>query len=86
MSNEKEIRDATKREKPSERRLDKYKHTTQERNAMLRQLKRIIETKDEREFMKFLREHGIKDENPRFSQILKAFREGKIDEAFGKKP
>jgi hypothetical protein len=59
---------------------DKYKHTPAERNAMLRQLKRIIELKDEREFMQFLREHGIKDENPRFSQLVKAFRDGKIDE------
>jgi hypothetical protein len=33
-----------------------------------------------------LREHGIKDENPRSSRPLKAFREGIIDEAFGKKP
>lgn len=59
---------------------DKYKHTPSERNAMLRQLKRIMDLKDDREFMKFLREHGIKDENPRFSQIVKAFRDGKIDE------
>ncbi len=56
-----------------------------ERNAMLRQLKRIIETKDERELMTFSREHGIKDENQGFSQLVKAFREGKIDEAFEKK-
>lgn len=52
---------------------------------MLRQLKRIIETKDERELMTFSREHGIKDENQGFSQLVKAFREGKIDEAFEKK-
>jgi ribosomal protein L12E/L44/L45/RPP1/RPP2 len=74
---------------PDDRRTvmaDKYKHTPQERNAMLRQLKRIIDTKDERELMRFLREHGIKDENPRFSQLVKAFREGKIDEALAKKP
>jgi len=64
--------------------VDKYRHTAAERNAMLRQLKRVIELRDERELMKFLREHGIKDENPRFSQIVKAFREGKIGEAFEK--
>jgi len=34
--------------------------------------------------MSFLREHGIKDENPRFSQIVKAFRDGKIDEVLKK--
>jgi hypothetical protein len=65
---------------------DKYRHTAAERNAMLRQLKRIMESRDERELMRFLREHGIKDENPRFSQIVKAFRAGKIDEVLGKKP
>jgi hypothetical protein len=72
---------------PSEVKLvaEKYRHTAAERNAMLRQLKRIIELRDERELMQFLREHGIKDENPRFSQIVKAFRDGKIDEVFGKK-
>lgn len=47
---------------------------------MLRELGRIIEMKDERELMRFLREHGIKDENPRFSHLVKAFRAGKIDE------
>jgi hypothetical protein len=63
---------------------DKYKHTASERNAMLRQLRRIIALRDERELMIFLREHGIKDENPRFSKIVKAFREGKLDEALEK--
>ena len=63
---------------------EKYKHTAAERNAMLRHLRRIIESRDERELMKFLREHGIKDENPRFSQIVKAFRDGKIDEVLEK--
>lgn len=53
---------------------------------MLRQLKRIIALRDERELMIFLREHGIKDENPRFSRIVKAFREGKIDEVLKKTP
>jgi ribosomal protein L12E/L44/L45/RPP1/RPP2 len=65
---------------------EKYRHTPSERNAMLRQLKRIIGLRDERELMKFLREHGIKDENPRFSLIVKAFRGGKIDEVLKKTP
>jgi ribosomal protein L12E/L44/L45/RPP1/RPP2 len=65
---------------------EKYRHTPSERNAMLRHLERIISSKDERELMKFLREHGIKDENPRFSQIVKAFRDGKFDEVLEKKP
>ena len=53
---------------------------------MLRQLRRIIALRDERELMSFLRERGIKDENPRFSQIVKAFRDGKIDEVLKKTP
>jgi ribosomal protein L12E/L44/L45/RPP1/RPP2 len=65
---------------------EKYKHTPSERNAMLRDLRRVIHSKDERELMSFLRAHGIKDENPRFSQIVKAFRDGKIDEILRKKP
>ena len=63
---------------------EKYRHTNTERKAMLRQLRRILALRDERELMKFLREHGIKDENPRFSRIVKAFREGKIDEVLKK--
>ena len=59
---------------------DKYKHTYAERRAMLHDLKKIIEKKDERGLMAFLRSHGIKDENPRFAQIVKAFRAGKIED------
>lgn len=64
----------------------KIQQTAAERNAMRRQLKQIIALRDERELMSFLREHGIKDENPRFSEIVKAFRDGKIDEILKKKP
>lgn len=53
---------------------------------MSRHLERIIASRDERELMSFLCEHGIKDENPRFSEIVKAFRDGKIDEILKKKP
>jgi hypothetical protein len=59
---------------------DKYKHTRAEKNAMLRDLEEIIRTKDERGLMAFLRKHGIKDEHPRFAQIVKAFRDGKVDD------
>jgi hypothetical protein len=65
---------------------EKYKHAVSERNEMLRQLRRIIDVRDERELMTFLRARGIKDENPRFSEIVKAFRDGKIDEILKKKP
>jgi len=33
-------------------------------------MKRIIELRDETELMAFLRARGIKDENPRYSEIL----------------
>jgi hypothetical protein len=41
---------------------EKYKHTPSERNAMLRDLRRVINSKDERELMSLLRAHGIKKE------------------------
>jgi hypothetical protein len=65
---------------------EKYRHTRSELKAMLRQLERINESRDVREFMNFLRERGIKDENPRFSELVNAFREGKIDDLLKKKP
>lgn len=45
---------------------------------MLRDLRRIMKTGDERELMTFLRKHGIKDEDPRFSEIVRAFRAGRF--------
>ena len=54
---------------------DKYKQTRAERNATLRDLERIFRNGDEIELMKVLRKHGIKDEDPRFAEILKMFRE-----------
>jgi len=54
---------------------EKYKHTWAERNALLRTLERLRKTGDEREFMQVLRTYGVKDEDPRFAEILKPFRE-----------
>lgn len=54
---------------------DKYKHTRAEANALERDLKRILGNNDERELMQILRKHGIKDESPRFSEIVKLFRD-----------
>jgi hypothetical protein len=45
---------------------------------MLRELRKIMKTCDERELMTFLRKHGIKDEDPRFSEIVRAFRAGRF--------
>ena len=54
---------------------DKYKLTYAEMNALLRELRRIYKNDDEREFMQILRKHGIKDEDPRFAEIVKFFRD-----------
>lgn len=54
---------------------DKYKRTRAETNALERDLKRILSNNDERELMQILRKHGMKDENPRFSEIVKLFRD-----------
>jgi hypothetical protein len=53
----------------------KFKHTYAEQNALLRDLQKILKNGDEREFMQVLRKHGIKDEDPRFAEILKLFRD-----------
>ncbi len=55
--------------------VEKYKLTRAEMNALLRDLRRILKYGDEREFMDVLRKRGIKDENPRFAEILKLFRD-----------
>jgi hypothetical protein len=54
---------------------DKYKHTKAELRAMERDLKRILGNGDELELMKIPRKLGIKDEDPRFPQNVKLFRE-----------
>lgn len=53
---------------------EKYKHTRAEINALLRDLDQIFKYGDEREFMQVLRKNGIKDEDPRFAEIVKLFR------------
>ena len=54
---------------------DKYKHTRAETNALLRDLRQILKANNERELMQILRKYGIKDEDPRFSEIVKLFRD-----------
>jgi len=54
--------------------VEKYKRTKAEERSLLRDLERVYKTGDEREFMSVLRKHGIKDEDPRFAEILKFFR------------
>jgi hypothetical protein len=54
---------------------DKYKITREERRALLRELEKIYKSGDEIEFMRVLRLCGVKDEDPRFGEALKRFRE-----------
>ena len=54
--------------------VKKFKHAYAERNALERDLQKIFKYGDEREFMQVLRKHGIKDEDPRFAEIVKMFR------------
>lgn len=54
---------------------EKYKATRAEANELLRILRRVFKDGDEREFMNVLRKRGIKDEDPRFAEFLKIFRD-----------
>ena len=54
---------------------DKYRFTPEEKAALLRELKKILKNNDEREFMKILRKLGVKDEDPRFAEAVKFFRD-----------
>jgi hypothetical protein len=54
--------------------VEKFKHTREEINSLLRDLRRVYKRNDEREFMQVLRNHGIKDEDPRFAEIVRFFR------------
>jgi hypothetical protein len=54
---------------------EKYKLTRAEMNALLRNLRNIYEFGDEREFMQVLRKNGIRDEEPRFAELVKFFRD-----------
>jgi hypothetical protein len=54
--------------------VEKFKHSKEEINALLRDLRRVYKRNDEREFMTVLRKYGIRDEDPRFAEIVKFFR------------
>lgn len=60
---------------------DKFKYTLAEKKNLLHDLRRIYRGNDEREFMKILRARGIKDEDPRFGEIVKLFRDLRVGKA-----
>lgn len=54
---------------------EKYRFTLEEKTTLLRELRKILRSDDEREFMRILRKLGIKDEDPRFAEAVKFFRD-----------
>jgi hypothetical protein len=55
--------------------VEKYRHTPQERVALRRQLRWVWEANNEQELTRILRAQGVKDEDPRFSAVVKLFRD-----------
>ena len=55
--------------------LDTYRLSYAQMNALLRELRRIYKNDDEREFMQILHKYGVKDEDPRFAEIVKFLRD-----------
>jgi len=53
----------------------KYKIDRDERGDLLRDLRKVYRSDHLREFMQILRKHGIKDDDPRFSEIVAFFRD-----------
>jgi hypothetical protein len=73
MSDEKDIREIVREEKRSEK-TGKYKPLRRNQQTESDVL-RIFEYGTEREPMQFLRENGLKDDSPRFAELVKLFRE-----------
>jgi hypothetical protein len=69
MTDEKEIRDAIEREKHPARR-----HTRSKLRLLENELRKIYEFGDEKELTQFLRGIGLKDESPRFAEVVNEFR------------
>jgi len=73
MTEDKEIRDVLKEERHKEK-SGKYKPLPRNRRTE-RAIARIFENGTADELMRFLRENGLKDESPRFAEIVKLFHE-----------
>jgi hypothetical protein len=73
MPDEREIHDLMGEEKRSER-AGKYKPLPRNRRTE-REIAKIFDFGTETELMRFLRRSGLKDESPRFAEIVKLFRE-----------
>ncbi len=73
MVDEREIQELFGEEKRSEK-TGKYKPLPRNKRTE-RETARIFESGTEAELMRFLRGNGLKDESPRFAEILRLFRE-----------
>jgi hypothetical protein len=73
MSEEKEIREVVREERRSVK-TGKFKALPRNKQTEA-DLARIFENGTERELMKYLRENGLNDDEPRFALIVKLFRE-----------
>ena len=52
---------------------DEYKYTFAELNSVRNHLKWVLDCDNERKLMQILRKYGIRDEDPRFAEIVKLF-------------
>jgi hypothetical protein len=76
MPDDEDIRQEMEEEK--RRRVRRKRLGTEQRNKIEKtklDLARVLASGDEREFMKIMREIGLKDDAPEFVKALKAFRE-----------
>lgn len=73
MSEEREIKDVVREERRSEK-TGKFRPLPRNKQTEA-DLARIFEHGTERELMRYLRESGLTDDAPRFTQIVKLFRE-----------
>ena len=72
MADDREIQELMGEEKRSER-TGKFKPLPRNKRTE-REIAKIFESGTESELMRFLRRSGLKDESPRFAEILKLFR------------
>lgn len=59
--------------------IEKYRRTPKELRQIENDIETIFKYRTERELMQFLRTHGVKDEDPRFSAIVQLYRDLKRD-------
>lgn len=72
MPDEREIQELMREEKRSER-TGIYRPLPRNKKTE-REIAKIFESGTETELMNFLRKSGLKDESPRFAEIVKLFR------------